>query len=78
MSSTPSSTARWIGYAWALGLIAAAYAIHHGLESVFGEHDPLLLLALAAAEDRVRIPIDARVDSLNLATAVAIALHRIA
>ena len=33
--------------------------------------------ALAAAEDRVRIPIDARVDSLNLATAVAIALHRI-
>jgi len=31
--------------------------------------------ALAAAELRVRIPIDPRVDSLNVVTAAAIALH---
>ncbi|MFN0244020.1 MAG: TrmH family RNA methyltransferase [Planctomycetota bacterium] len=34
--------------------------------------------ALRAAPMRVRIPIDDRVDSLNLATAAAIALHRFA
>jgi tRNA G18 (ribose-2'-O)-methylase SpoU len=33
--------------------------------------------AIAAAGERVRIPIDARVDSLNLATAAAIALERL-
>jgi tRNA G18 (ribose-2'-O)-methylase SpoU len=34
--------------------------------------------ALAAADRRVRIPIAAGVDSLNVATAAAIALHRLA
>ena len=34
--------------------------------------------ALAAADVRVRIPMAAGVDSLNVATAVAIALHRLA
>lgn len=34
--------------------------------------------ALAAATDRVRVPMTARIDSLNVATAAAIALYHIA
>ena len=45
---------------------------------VGGEGPGLTGAALAAADRRVRIPIAAGVDSLNVATAAAIALHRLA
>ncbi|HEX6423295.1 MAG TPA: RNA methyltransferase [Acidimicrobiales bacterium] len=45
---------------------------------VGAEGPGLSAAALAAAERRVRIPIAAGVDSLNVATAAAIALHRLA
>jgi tRNA G18 (ribose-2'-O)-methylase SpoU len=41
------------------------------------EGDGLTDIALAASEYRVRIPIDASVDSLNVATAAAIALYEL-
>ena len=45
---------------------------------VGAEGDGLTGAALAAADVTVRIPISARVDSLNVATAAAVALHRLA
>jgi tRNA G18 (ribose-2'-O)-methylase SpoU len=45
---------------------------------VGSEGDGLSAAALAAADLAVRIPIEPRVDSLNVATAAAIALHRLA
>jgi tRNA G18 (ribose-2'-O)-methylase SpoU len=45
---------------------------------VGGEGSGLSEAALQAADRRVRIPMAAGVDSLNVATAVAIALHRLA
>ena len=42
-----------------------------------GEGDGLSVAALGLADDRVRIEIEPAVDSLNVATAAAIALHRI-
>ena len=42
------------------------------------EGEGLTAAAEGAADDRVRIPIDSAVDSLNLAVAVGIALHRLA
>ena len=42
------------------------------------EYDGLSALALGACELRLRIPIAAGVDSLNVAAASAIALHRLA
>ena len=71
MSSTHSPTARWIGYVWALGLIAAAYAIHLGLESVFGDHDPLLLLALAVTLTAHRCGLGPGVVATSLGVIVA-------
>ena len=48
------------------------------LALLFGSEGPGLGAASeAAADHRVRIPIDSRVDSLNLAVAAGIALHRL-
>ena len=45
---------------------------------LFGSEGPGLgAVSEAAADYRVRIPIDPRVDSLNLAVAAGIALHRL-
>jgi tRNA G18 (ribose-2'-O)-methylase SpoU len=50
----------------------------HRTALLVGAEGPgLSVAALAAADRRVRIPLAAGVDSLNLATAAAIALHRL-
>ena len=55
------------------GAASAGWAVMVGAEG-----PGLSAAALAAADRRVRIPMAAGVDSLNVATAVAVALHRLA
>jgi tRNA G18 (ribose-2'-O)-methylase SpoU len=69
-------------------LVALAPGARHAIDAlavgplsallVGSEGDGLSAAALAAADVAVRIPIEPRVDSLNVATAAAIALHRLA
>ena len=63
---------RWLVAATALVMVGA-------IAMVFGAEGPGLSDEwLAAADRRVRIPIAAGVDSLNVAVAAAVALHRLA
>jgi tRNA G18 (ribose-2'-O)-methylase SpoU len=72
---------------WGYSVVALDPGASEPIES-FSRHGPLALLvggegsglseaARRAADRRVRIPMAAGVDSLNVATAVAIALHRL-
>jgi tRNA G18 (ribose-2'-O)-methylase SpoU len=82
----PAALRRLAG--WGFSVVALDPAASEPIESL-QRHGPLALLvggegsglseaARRAADRRVRIPMAAGVDSLNVATAVAIALHRLA
>jgi tRNA G18 (ribose-2'-O)-methylase SpoU len=68
LALTPDPAARPIGEVTGVGPAALL---------VGAEGPGLTAAALAAADVRVRIPLAAGVDSLNVATAAAIALHRL-
>ncbi len=60
-------------------MIAATALAGHNVATLLGaEGSGLSDAALACADRRVRIPLAAGVDSLNVATAAAIACHRLA
>jgi tRNA G18 (ribose-2'-O)-methylase SpoU len=80
LALTPAADAEPIGrYAGALGRAAAGPDGRPRVALVVGAEGPgLTQAAMAAAARRVRIPLAPGVDSLNVATAAAVALHAVA
>lgn len=68
----------WALTPWAGAVSIDAAPVHQPVAVLVGaEGDGLSTEALACADERVRIPIADGVDSLNVATAMAIALHHV-